>query len=532
LLWQAALEASVTQLAEPEFITINVQTLSGILPPVTMSAQATVRDLKQRLQTLSAEFGVDRQKLLISAREPNEAGAGVLLLDHRSLESCNITDGMILVLVVLPSIESEVCIDVAVNDPDRLKAMLENRDLHAAAVDVSSICRHFELLSQLFEENRGIRSIKISGRWTESILHFCQYLMMQRPDVDIRCVLNGSTDETIIIRVVQCCALNRCSFIDLSTVYFGDAICRKLAPTLQSMSSLQTLKLSIVGDAVCAVLKHVLESMSSLHTLYLEGYRVTESGFLALANALKSISSLQSLRLGLKHSDLNRGICQQLASALTSMSSLQSLNLSRSDICVAEFVALATGLKSKSSLKILDLSCNKIGTSGGRALENALKSMPSLQKLNLSNNRVGTPGCRMLAQSLHSMLSLESLNLSFNKIDVSGCVALASALQLMSSLLTLDLSNNYIDNEGCMALGSALQTMSALQTLDLSNNKMSATGCRALVPTLKLVSSLKTLNLSGIVADDEEIQALRILTSAVMPYLELNNEISNRISSQ
>jgi hypothetical protein len=106
---------------ELKLMTINVQMLSGPLPPITISADAEVHDLKMRLHTLystlNADFAFNRQKLLI--HEPGDAGSDILLLNHQKLKSYEITESTTVVLFILPSPGIEVWIDDALKDTHR-----------------------------------------------------------------------------------------------------------------------------------------------------------------------------------------------------------------------------------------------------------------------------------------------------------------------------------------------------------------------------------------------------------------------------
>jgi hypothetical protein len=185
-LWQYVDQASNV---EPKLIIIHVQTLNGQLPPIIISAEATVRDLKLRVQAMNAAFAFDQQKLLI--HQPDDADSGMVLLNRRTLQSYQITESTNVALVILPSLDVEVCIDAALKDPYRFKTLLENRDLHATAIAAGSAFSHRPQLFQLFDENRSIRSIRISGRLTDEYFPLCEALMALRPDIDIKCFFDG-----------------------------------------------------------------------------------------------------------------------------------------------------------------------------------------------------------------------------------------------------------------------------------------------------------------------------------------------------
>jgi hypothetical protein len=382
LLLYDALRQSVVQTAtdavEPQLITINVQSLSGSLPPITMPAQATVRDLKLRLLTLNADFGLDRQKLMIFESRNNDSGAGVALLNHRSLQSYHNTSNTNVVLVMLPVPEIETSIDDALGNKDRFAALLGNRDLRVISIEVNSICKHKDWIFQLLVENLNVKSIKISGSWTEEHLQFCEALLTLWPDIDIRVVMCRCTND-LMLRVVTLCTSNRCSSIDLVSIILESSGCNLLVGALQSMSPLRTLVLNDnhIGAAGCASLATALQSMSSLQTLNLSYNTIGAAGCASLVPALQSMSTLQTLDL--IRNQISTAGCIKLARALKSMTSLTSLNLFGNLINDAGCFKLARALQSMSSLQSLNLGCNGIGAAGHASLICAAKSMSSLR---------------------------------------------------------------------------------------------------------------------------------------------------------
>jgi Ran GTPase-activating protein (RanGAP) involved in mRNA processing and transport len=560
---------------EPILITINVQMLSGPLPPIIISAEATVRDLKLRVQAINAAFAFDQQHLLI--HQPDDAGAGIHLLNHRTLQSYHITESTNVVLVMSSSPTIEVWIDEALYDLNRFNASLSNQDLQATAISISSICSlNQAFLFRMFSENRAIQSVKIQGCWTEEHLEFCRAIMKERSDLDIRLVVEGKCDS-MALQVVEFCKVSRCWCLDLDLVDIGRVRLRELAVSLQPMPFLQTLRLDLeedhlnkrfcraltvalqsmpllhtfellmasidaagvvtlaptlsslqslslfvstgLADDVCIALSSLLQSSVSLRTLSLGFNEIGVTGCVALVPVLKSMSSLQYLGLG--ENCIGDKECMALAAALKSMSSLQTLDLVNNQICDEGCIVLAPALQSMTSLQNLSLSFNGIGSAGCLALASALELVPSLLTLNLSDNRIGAEGCAALAPALQSMPALRMLCLSGTLIGSQGCVALAHALNSMPSLLELDLCSNQICYNGCIALAPALQSLSSLQKFILSCNQIGAAGCVALAPALKSMVSLQTLDLGYNEIDIQVEEAFRSIFSSQSLHLRI-----------
>ncbi|GBG35039.1 Protein kinase, putative, partial [Hondaea fermentalgiana] len=112
--------------------------------------------------------------------------------------------------------------------------------------------------------------------------------------------------------------------------------------------------------------------------------------------------------------------------------------LAKNDIGDKGATALANALASYETLQTLNLGGNKIGDEGTTALANALASYESLQTLNLGGNNIGDEGAMALANALANNESLHTLHLGGNNIGDEGAMALANALANNASLHTLD----------------------------------------------------------------------------------------------
>jgi hypothetical protein len=203
-------------------ITINVQTLSGSLPPIMIPAESTVRYLKLRVQSLNSDFAFDLQKLLTNESGNSSEGEvqQVVLQNHRTLHSYQITESANVLLVMLSKPNSVVCIGSVLKDSKSIQQLLQNGNLHGIAINAAQVCgdenSKFNLL-QLYEQNRAIRSIDIICCWTQQF-QFCQTLHSLRPDIDIRFDVFRSDNRdkiTKILRILEICTVNHCSSFKL-----------------------------------------------------------------------------------------------------------------------------------------------------------------------------------------------------------------------------------------------------------------------------------------------------------------------------
>ena len=91
-----------------------------------------------------------------------------------------------------------------------------------------------------------------------------------------------------------------------------------------------------------------------------------------------------------------------LAEALKSNSTLKALRLDSNDIgyegAMAMAMAMAEALKTNSTLKEIRLDFNNIGDEGAAALAETLKRNSTLHRLCLTNNNIGDEGAIALAE--------------------------------------------------------------------------------------------------------------------------------------
>ncbi len=290
---------------------------------------------------------------------------------------------------------------------------------------------------------------------------------------------------------------NNITTLDLSMNKIGDQEAEALAEALKSNTSLQSLNLSNnwIGDQGAAALAEALKSNTSLQSLNLGGKWIGDKGAEALAEALKSNTSLQSLNL--YNNQIGAKGAAAFAEALKSNTSLQSLDLSYNQIGDQGAAALAEALKSNTSLESLDLQHNKIGHQGAADFAETLKSNTSLQSLDLLENQIGAKGAAALVEVLKSNTSLQSLDLGNNKIGDQGAAALVEALKSNTSLQSLYLGFNQIGDQEAAALAEVLKSNTSLQSLDLSRNEIGDQGVAALAEALKSNSSLQSLVLGN-----------------------------------
>jgi hypothetical protein len=369
---------------------VNVQMLSGPLPPIDVPVDATVRDLKHRVQSIDSNFEVHLQKLLIRDLQYDE------LLNGRTLESYDISSDTIIMLVIAEQLFKHVSqfkytiLCATIN----LKRF-DTECISQISVRTDQFGYGAESLSYLVSKYLSVRLFEIDGYWLEEHLLFCQELLKLRADIDIRYVFRRF--NSLVIKILEFCKTARNPKLE-----FADCI--------------------LYAETDYVSLSKALQSISSLNELALNNNRIAESGLIALAPALMSMSSLQSLRIT-GNCLLGNAGCTSLAAVLPSMSALISV----------------------------DLSSNQLSGTECAMLVSALSMVPTLQSLSLWHNHIGAAGCEVLAPALRSMTSLRVLELPDNQITEKGFTDLESALVFLShaSLDRLDLRGNRLDAARC-----------------------------------------------------------------------------------
>lgn len=229
----------------------------------------------------------------------------------------------------------------------------------------------------------------------------------------------------------------------------------------------------------------LLRGPTALRSLSLSSSDISSYGIEALASALAANANTRLAVLDLGSNCIRDSGAAALARALEpNTTSLHSLDLSMGAIGARGAEALANVLKSNSTLTSLNLSYNDISTKGVAAITAALTSNTTLKHLNLSKTYTdqlqGTKNSRAHAHAhahaspldaLASNKSLESLSLACNGIGEKGAEALCKMLRSPTNkLVSLDLAGNDIrlSSDGGVHLLTAVAQSVTLETFDVS----------------------------------------------------------------
>ncbi|KAK3548745.1 hypothetical protein QTP70_018781 [Hemibagrus guttatus] len=261
---------------------------------------------------------------------------------------------------------------------------------------------------------------------------------------------------------------------------------------------------------------------------------ITEEGYTALAEALKSNPTSHLIELDLSGNDPGASGVKQLMDFMNDPKcTLKTLRLFKSS-AAQEACNWLNSVVGKNSLllKELDLSRKEPGDSGVEKLSVLMKDPHcKLQKIQLSKCNLTERSC----WALHTVLSSESsklteVDLSSNPLEDSGVKQLCAGLKSPNCKLEkLSLSDCSITEEGYSALAEALKS-SHLIELDLRGNDPGASGVKLLTDLLQDPDcKLNTLRLLKSPAAQEGRDLLyRVL--GVNPLLQRELNVSEKIS--
>ncbi|KAI9029521.1 kinase-like domain-containing protein [Hyaloraphidium curvatum] len=256
-----------------------------------------------------------------------------------------------------------------------------------------------------------------------------------------------------------------------------------------------------IGDSGVRALAEALRSNSTLTTLWLDNNSIGDEGARALAAVLKGNLALAGLSLS-SNSFGDEG-ARALLSSLELNPSLTRLDLANngiSDALLEEIKKVVSDPRRKERAlqnrmcptckmwpKLMGFdycsrSCAKLGQQGhARAAPAPTKDDAPYWRARLAGKTtfepegeaIGDSGVRALADALRGNSTLKTLDLDENSIGVAGARAIAETLKWNSVLATLLLKNNSIGDEGARALLSSLELNPSLTRLDLANNGIS-----------------------------------------------------------
>ena len=229
----------------------------------------------------------------------------------------------------------------------------------------------------------------------------------------------------------------------------------EIAGTLSKISSLEVLDISnnLITDVTATAVADIISSNINLRKIYLDNNRL-HTGIKVVAKSLETVYALEVLNL------VNNGItqdsCNVLASAIMKHP-LAELKIAHNNLQSSGFVIIANGLKSLSTLKCLQIDGISIDSAVLESLKSIIASnSSSLEYLSLSDNLLKEALVEFM-QACDDLQKLHLLDLSSNCISPKTLSNLPINLIKSPSLEALLLGNMALDFYGSFLLKVAQQ---------------------------------------------------------------------------
>jgi len=188
-------------------------------------------------------------------------------------------------------------------------------------------------------------------------------------------------------------------------------------------------------------LSGLMNPLLSLKELNLHCCALPAPEFEAIADCLSRTPSYM-VRLDLSGNAISEHSALQLAAALKTNTSLISLRLRDCSLGDSGINALAQFLLSNTFVSHINIASNNIGPLGAAALAEGIAKSTSLGHLNISHNPLFHPGLRPILESVSKSDSLRELNMSFCQFEAASWSLLAQSINTWSKLWKMNLSGN------------------------------------------------------------------------------------------
>nr|XP_019963661.1 PREDICTED: protein NLRC5 [Paralichthys olivaceus] len=281
-------------------------------------------------------------------------------------------------------------------------------------------------------------------------------------------------------------ALGHCVCLEtlcLDSVHLDENSRACLAQVLKKIHSIHSLKLNKVAAVVgpseqsCVLdLLAALEELTLMEEIELDGWRMSDK-VEQLIRHLPLWTQLRKIRLSKNLVSDESG--DKLLEALSGCRHLEELCLSSNHLGDLTAARMALVLPSLTHIKVLDISENSIGNKGSVNLAQALKNMKNLTKLHLT--AVGTSELRAVAASLARCPLLQDVGLGWNNCGDDVVLELARVLPSCQNLTRIDLESNSVSVVGVESLVEALQSCPSLQLIRLWRNEVSSSEAQRLI---------------------------------------------------
>ncbi|KAM9351909.1 protein NLRC5 [Symphorus nematophorus] len=249
-----------------------------------------------------------------------------------------------------------------------------------------------------------------------------------------------------------------------------------LAQSLRNINSIRSLKLNKICTAMgqsrandVLDLLAAMQGLTRMEEIELEGWRMADRGIEQLTTLLPVWTELK--RISLSKNLISDQSGDKLLEALNYCSHLEELNVSSNSLGDLTAARMALVLPSLTQLTVLDISENHIGYEGSLSLSKAIMCMKKLTRIHLTS--VGTSALCPVAAGLAHCPLIQDVGLGWNNCGDEVAEELARVLPLCQKLNRIDLESNSVSVTGVEALVRALQSCPALKLIRLWRNQVS-----------------------------------------------------------
>ncbi|XP_076590240.1 protein NLRC5 isoform X2 [Chaetodon auriga] len=349
---------------------------------------------------------------------------------------------------------------------------------HLTSLSIASKeARVVEKLSEALLQATALQRLNLSGHVIDDSA--AQIMTMVFPRLRSlnlsHCVWSAAGGLQLIKALGECVSLEGLC-LDSLELNEESRVC--LAQSLRNINSIRSLKLNKIAPAMgqsgansVLDLLPALEGLTRMEEIELDGWRMADRGIELLTRLLPVWTQLTKISLSKNLISDQSG--DKLLEALSSCGHLEELHVSGNNLGDLTAARMALVLPSLTHVTVLDISENRIGHEGSVSLSKAIMCMKNLTKIHLTS--VGTSELCAVAASLAHCPLIQDVGLGWNTCGDDVAEELARVMPLCQKLTRIDLESNSVSVFGAEALVRALQLCPALQLIRLWRNNISPT---------------------------------------------------------
>ncbi|KAM8893014.1 protein NLRC5 isoform 3-T3 [Spinachia spinachia] len=339
-----------------------------------------------------------------------------------------------------------------------------------------------EKLSEALVQATAIQCLNLSGHAVSDMAAKIMTRMLPRlRSLNLsHCEWSASGGLQLIQTLGECVSLEG---LCLDCLQLNEESRMALAQALRKINSIRSLKLNKIATAMgpsqtngVLDLLAAMEGLNRMQDIELNGWMMGDRGIEELTRHFPVWMELR--RISLSKNLISDLLGEMLLEALKSCTHLEELHLPSNSLGDVTAARMALVLASLTNISVLDISENRIGHEGSVSLSKAIMCMKNLTKIDLTS--VGTSKLCPVAASLAHCPLLQDVRLGWNNCGDKVALELVRVMPLCRKLKRIDLESNAISVSGAEALVKALQSCPAVQIIRLWRNNVSTTKAQTL----------------------------------------------------